>query len=82
MTCGFNKLQLAPWLSLKSEYLMLSLLIPCPASPSNNIDIYLNILIDDLKDLWSDRLESYDKYRDQTFQMRAALTWTYFMLSG
>ncbi|KAL4573491.1 hypothetical protein LXL04_020299 [Taraxacum kok-saghyz] len=79
---------LPPWMSLKPEYFMLSLLIPGPESPSNNNDIYLQPLIEDLKELWVNGLDTYDKYRDETFRMYAALTWTisdfsgYSMLSG
>ena len=35
---------LPPYLFLKPEYLMLSLLIPGPEGPGNNIDIYLEPL--------------------------------------
>ncbi|XP_035834064.1 uncharacterized protein LOC118482611 [Helianthus annuus] len=79
---------LPPWMSLKPEYFMLSLLIPGPESPGNNIDVYLQPLIDELKELWDDGLETYDKSKDETFKMYAALTWTisdfpsYSMLSG
>ncbi|KAL4573772.1 hypothetical protein LXL04_020589 [Taraxacum kok-saghyz] len=58
------------------------------AGRSNNIDIYLQPLIEELKDLWVNGLDTYDKYRDETFKMYAALTWTisdfpgYSMLSG
>ena len=34
---------------MKSEYSILSLLIPGPRSPGNDIDIYLKPLIDELK---------------------------------
>ncbi|KAL4563992.1 hypothetical protein LXL04_028041 [Taraxacum kok-saghyz] len=30
----------------------------------------------ELKDLWVDGLETYDKYKDETFKMHAALMWT------
>jgi hypothetical protein len=67
---------------------MLSLLIPGPLSPGNNIDVYLQPLIEELNVLWSLGVETYDASRNQTFQMRAALLWTisdfpgYAMLSG
>ncbi|KAL4561837.1 hypothetical protein LXL04_034017 [Taraxacum kok-saghyz] len=79
---------LPPWMSLKPEYFMLSLLIPGLESPGNNIDIYLQPLIEEVKELWVNGLDTYDKYRDETFRMHAALTWTisdfpgYSMLSG
>ena len=43
---------LPPWMSMKPEYFLLSLLIPGPTSPGNDIDIYLQPLVDELKDLW------------------------------
>ncbi|XP_069149593.1 uncharacterized protein [Solanum lycopersicum] len=77
-----------PWMCMKSEYSILSLLIPGPRSPGNDIDVYLQPLIDELKFLWNSGVETYDASRNQTFQMRAALMWTisdfpaYAMLSG
>ena len=73
---------------MKSEYSILSLLIPGPRSPGNDIDIYLQPLIDKLKLLWDSGVETYDASRNETFQMQATLMWTisdfpaYAMLSG
>ena len=72
---------------MKSEYSILSLLISGPRSPRNDIDVYLQPLIDELKLLWNSVVETYYASRNQTFQMREALLWTisdfpsYFMLS-
>ncbi|XP_058746397.1 uncharacterized protein LOC131619303 [Vicia villosa] len=77
-----------PWLSMKSEYTMLSLLIPGPQSPGNDIDVYLQPLIEELKELWELGVDAYDASKNQTFKIRAALMWTisdylgYAMLSG
>ena len=79
---------LPPWLCMKPEYCMLSLLIPGPKSPGNDIDIYLEPLVEELKVLWDLGVETYDASSNQAFQMRAALLWTisdfpaYAMLSG
>ncbi|KAD4888232.1 hypothetical protein E3N88_20305 [Mikania micrantha] len=79
---------LPPWMSLKQEYFLLSLLIPGPKSPGNNIDVYLQPLVEELKEIWINGLETYDKYSDESFEMHAALMWTisdfpaYSMLSG
>ncbi|XP_056688619.1 uncharacterized protein [Spinacia oleracea] len=79
---------LPPWLLSKSEFLMLALLIPGPLSPDNDIDIYLQPLIKDLKDLWEFGLETYDASTNKRFDMHAALMSTvsdfpaYAMLSG
>ncbi|XP_028091387.1 uncharacterized protein LOC114291726 [Camellia sinensis] len=40
---------LPPWLCMKRKFMMLSLLISGPQQPSNDIDVYLAPLIDDLK---------------------------------
>jgi len=77
-----------PWLCMKPEYTMLSLLIPGPQSPGNDIDVYLQPLIQDLRDLWEFGVETYDVSKNEKFQMHAALLWTisdypgYVMLSG
>ncbi|XP_021721360.1 uncharacterized protein LOC110688918 [Chenopodium quinoa] len=79
---------LPPWLSMKPEYFMLSLLIPGPKSPGNDIDIYMQPLIDELKELWESGAETYDAFHKQTIRMHAALMGTindfpaYSMLSG
>ena len=41
---------LPPWMCMKQPYFMLSLLIPGPYAPGNNIDIYLQPLIAELKE--------------------------------
>ena len=51
---------LPAWMCMKEPYLMLSLLIPGPSPPGNNIDIYLQPLIANLKDLWEAGVETYD----------------------
>ncbi|KAL6193972.1 hypothetical protein ACLB2K_035056 [Fragaria x ananassa] len=44
---------LPPNVCMSQKNLMLSLLIPSPKQPRNDIDMYLEPLIDDLKELWS-----------------------------
>ena len=55
---------------------MLSLLIPSPHQPGNEIDIYLKPLVDELKELWEEGAETYDTYSKEHFQMCATLLWT------
>ncbi|CAL2260360.1 unnamed protein product [Prunus armeniaca] len=43
---------LSPWLCMKRKFMMLTLLISGPKQPGNDIDVYLEPLIDDLKSLW------------------------------
>ena len=52
---------------------MLSQLIPGPHQLGNEIDICLKPLIDELKELWEEGVETYDAYSKEHFQMRATL---------
>lgn len=76
-----------PWLCMKLEYTMLLLLIPGPCSLGNDINVYLQPLIEELKVLWDFGVKTYDASKNQVFQMRATLLWTisdylgYVMLS-
>ncbi|XP_010451613.1 PREDICTED: uncharacterized protein LOC104733759 [Camelina sativa] len=64
---------MAPTECMKEENIML---IPGPTAPSNNIDIYLQPLIDDLKELWNDGMEVYDSFKQESFTLRAILLWS------
>ena len=55
---------------------MLSLLIPGPHQLGNEIDTYLKPLVDELKELWEEGVETYDTYNKEHFQMHATLLWT------
>lgn len=55
---------LPPWLCLKQPYWIMSMIIPGPKSPGNNIDVYLQSLIGELNELWTNGI------------MHAALFWT------
>jgi len=78
---------LTPWDCMKIPYLMLSLVIPYPSSPKSSIDIYLEPLIDKLKELWEKGLKLM-MLLTNNFQTYIALLWTicnlpsYTMLSG
>ena len=79
---------LPPWLSMKPENLILSALISGPESPKNSIDVYMQPLIAELKDLWDIGIETYDAFANENFILRACVLWTisdfpgYAMLSG
>ncbi|XP_057248995.1 uncharacterized protein LOC130590530 [Beta vulgaris subsp. vulgaris] len=64
---------LSPSLCMKKKYMMLSLLISGPKQPGNDIDIYLQPLIDDLKILWERGVEVFDAHRQEKFNLRAML---------
>ena len=42
----------------------------------NDIDIYLQPFIQELKELWDGGVETFDASVNETFKMRAALMWT------
>ncbi|XP_009801929.2 uncharacterized protein [Nicotiana sylvestris] len=46
-----------------------------PKCPGNDIDVYLQSMIEELKELW-DEVETYDAYSKSNFLMRVAIMWT------
>ncbi|KAF7152217.1 hypothetical protein RHSIM_Rhsim01G0128800 [Rhododendron simsii] len=67
---------LPPWKCMKEAFCMMSLLIPGKTAPGGEIDVYLRPLIDELKELWMDGVETYDASNGKTFRMHAAIMWT------
>lgn len=66
---------LPPWLCMKRKYIMLSLLISGPNQPGNDIDVFLQPLIEDLQKLWNGK-QVYDAYKKESFLLRGILLWT------
>ena len=68
--------------------MFLTVIAPGPENPKQNIDIYLQPLIEELNTLWRDGIVTYDVSTRSNFCLRAALMWTisdfptYSMLSG
>ncbi|XP_076947541.1 uncharacterized protein LOC143619517 [Bidens hawaiensis] len=79
---------LPPCMCLKDSFVKLCLVIPGRKSPSQNLDVFLRPLIDELKELYEEGIEVYDAYHKENFTMKAILLWTvsdfpaYAMLSG
>ncbi|WCJ40469.1 hypothetical protein M5689_021385 [Euphorbia peplus] len=67
---------LPPWLCMKQSNLIVSMIIPGPHSPGMGIDVFLQPLIAELKELWYDGVETYDAHSKQNFSLRAAIIWT------
>ena len=67
---------LPPWKCMKEPFMMMSLLIPGPKAPGKDIDVYMRPLVDELKQLWEEGLQTYDALDKKTFQMHAAVLWT------
>lgn len=64
---------LAPWICIKLEYIIFSMIITGPSSPRNDIDLHLQPLIAELKALWDVGVEMYDVETNKTFDMYATL---------
>ena len=61
---------------MKRKFLMMSLLISRPRQLGNNIDVYLALIIEDLKIMWEEGVKVFDAYRQEFFTIRAILLWT------
>ena len=79
---------LPPGMCMKEQFMFLTVLVPGPHNPKDKLDVYLQPLIAELKQLWEVGVSTYDVSKKQNFQMRAALMWTvsdfpaYAMVSG
>ena len=62
---------LPPWLCIKRKYIMLCMMIVGPRQSGNDIDVYLTLLIEDLRKLWEDGVDVWDGNLQQTFRLRA-----------
>ena len=67
---------LPPWMCMKRSSFMLSLLILGPTSFENDIDVYLQPLVEELKELWDVGVKTFDMSSKKSFQMHAELLWT------
>ncbi|WMV33200.1 hypothetical protein MTR67_026585 [Solanum verrucosum] len=67
---------LPPWKCLKDPFMIMSLLIPGPQAPGKDIDVYMYPLIDELKELWNDGVETFDASTGKCLKMHAAILWT------
>ncbi|XP_035540218.1 uncharacterized protein LOC118344206 [Juglans regia] len=64
------------WLCMKDQFLMTSLIILGPKSPGNDIDVYLQPLVDELLEFWEHGVPTYDASTKEIFMLHAALMWT------
>ncbi|XP_073121393.1 uncharacterized protein [Henckelia pumila] len=67
---------LPPSMCMKRKFIMLTMLISGPKQPGNDIDVYLEVLVEDLQRLWEGVDGVYDAYRRQFFTLKAVLLWT------
>jgi hypothetical protein len=69
--CIYN---LPSWLCMKCKFIMMPLLISGPVQVGNDIDVYLQPLIDGLLVLWEkEGVRMWDEFQQQHFNLRAML---------
>ncbi|CAB77951.1 putative transposon protein [Arabidopsis thaliana] len=79
---------LPPSMCMNTKYLFLTILNVEPNHPRASLDVFLQPLIEELKELWSTGVDAYDVSLSQNFNLKAVLLWTisdfpaYSMLSG
>ena len=65
---------LPPWLCIKRKYIMMSMMIAGSRQPRNDIDVYLEPLIEDLRKLWwVEGVDVYDGNANETFRLHAMI---------
>jgi hypothetical protein len=73
---------------MKDPVMFFTVIILGPKNPKHKVDVYLQLLIYELKKLWSESVPTYKIFKKQNFQLRTALLWrvndfpTHGMLSG
>ena len=58
---------------MKKKYIMMSMIIQGPKQPRNDIDIYFQLLVEELLTVWIDAsvVKCYDAYRKEIFDLHA-----------
>ena len=64
---------LPPWLMQKQKYLLLTILISRPVQPRVDMDVFLEPLMEEMKMLWEKGVQMLDKYRKDSFTLRAII---------
>ncbi|KAK1613292.1 hypothetical protein QYE76_036965 [Lolium multiflorum] len=68
---------LPPWLCMKRKYIQMSMLIQGPTQPGNDINMYLELLKEELETLWAEEgVDTWDAVKEEYFPLRAALITT------
>ncbi|XP_061360965.1 uncharacterized protein LOC133304904 [Gastrolobium bilobum] len=65
-----------PWVCMMSTSFIMSTIIPGKRMPGNDIDVYLQPLMKELKELWHNGVDAYDSFTREMFKLHAALMWT------
>jgi hypothetical protein len=66
---------LPPALCMKYEHMFLCLIVPSPDNPGPQLNVMMQPLIEELKQLWVGA-EAYDCHKKKKFNLRAAYLWS------
>jgi hypothetical protein len=69
-------LNLPPWVCMKQSNFILSVIVPGRKGPGKELDVYMQLAIDDLQELWKPGIWTHDAVTGEKFLLRAALLWT------
>ncbi|KAK1668728.1 hypothetical protein QYE76_056887 [Lolium multiflorum] len=64
-----------PWICMKETNFILSVIVPGRRSPGKDIDVYLQLVIDELQELWHHGVLVHDAHFGKKFRVYAALLW-------
>ena len=64
---------LPPWLCQKRRYLLLTMIISGPKQSGNDIDMFLEPLMEDMKILWEDGVKMMDTSLKKEFTLKAII---------
>ena len=64
---------LPPYLCQKCRYLLLTMIISSPKQPGNDIDVFLEPLMEDMKILWEDGVKMIDASVKKEFTLKAII---------
>jgi hypothetical protein len=67
---------------MKQTHFILPLVIPGPKAPGADMDVYLEPLVNDMVDMFVDGVRTYDAFKDECFQLRAAILCSITYLPG
>jgi hypothetical protein len=65
---------LPPWACMEESNFIMALLIPGPANPGKDFDLFLEPLVEDLLELWNG-VPTYDARARKMFKLHAAVLW-------
>jgi hypothetical protein len=65
---------LPPNKCLKVRFIFLALVIPGPKEPKKQMNIFLRLLMNELKELWQG-VDAYDSHLKCRFNLRATYLW-------